>query len=445
MKKQQSKIDITKQKFELFINLVKKFWIIIIAVTIIFGALGGVIARLTYTPEYTVTQAFTINVNKHPELNSTSMTDSQLSATIPSLLSSEIFVQHMKPIIKQAKAEGKFKVSSLSNTNIFYLTVVARTNKDALKIIELIQKHYPDIAIGIVGESEIEYFTEPSTSHLPSNAPNYAIGIVAGALFGFIIVIALIILKAVTTKVISTSAEAEELTKSKCLSVFNTKKIKQRSNTKDKQKYKMPLINSDDCELDLLQSVATLSNNIETICAKKEHKSILMTSTISGEGKSSICINLALSLADKGNKVVIVDADLRTPSIANYLGISKLNGLLTKVIDNEEKLENAITNISDSLFIVGDTNGSDMAFEKATSKRLTSIINQLEESFDYVIVDAAPVGILGDAVAIADAVDGFIYVISHNYINQHALLRGLSELDSSSAKMLGCVLNYKNK
>lgn len=439
----QFEIEQIKQKLELFISLVRRFIIVVIIAGIIGGTLGGIISRLTYTPEYTVTQAFTIKLYKHPELNNTTITESQLSETIPSLFSSDTFMEYMHPYIKEADAIGKFKVSSLSSTNIFYLTVSARTNEKCIKITEVIKEHYGDIARYVIGDSEIEYFTEPITSLFPSNAPHYTRATVFGALAGLLIVLLALALKAFFTKVISTTAEAEELTKAKCLATFDTNKIKKRSNDKDKSKYKMPLVTDNDCELEFLQSVATLTSNVSTICSEKNYKSILFTSTISGEGKSSISINLALSLADKGNRVILIDADLRTPSVTNYLEINSLNGLLSNVIEGKESLENAITKTDNNLYILGDLEHSEKAFEEATSNAFSNIISSLEAEFDYIIIDAAPVGILGEAISIADSVDAFIYVISHNYIDQRNLIRGLSSLDKSNAKMLGSVINYK--
>lgn len=436
-------IEQIKQKLELFITLVRRFIIVVIIAGIIGGALGAVISRVAYTPEYTVTQAFTIKLYKHPELNNATITESQLSETIPSLFSSDPFMEYMHPYIKEADAIGKFKVSSLSSTNIFYLTVSARTNEKCIKITEVIKEHYGEIARHVIGDSEIEYFTEPITSLLPSNSPHYTKATVLGALAGLLIVLLILALKAFLTKVISTTAEAEELTKAKCLATFETNKIKRRSKDNDKSKYKMPLITEENCELDFLQSVATLTSNVGTICSEKNYKSILFTSTISGEGKSSISINLALSLADKGNKVIIIDADLRTPSVADYLGIDSLNRLLSNVIEGKEKLENALTETNKGLVILGDLEHSEKAFEEASSNAFGNIIAKLEAEFDYIIIDAAPVGILGEAISIADSVDAFIYVISHNYIDKRNLIRGLSSLDKSNAKMLGSVINYK--
>lgn len=443
MNKQIEKINKAKQKLELFITFLRRFWIMVIIVGIVGGTLGGVVSRVAYTPEYTITQAFTIKLYDHPETNDTAIIESQLSETLPSLLSSETFMDYMYPYIKDADAIGKFKVSSLSSTNIFYLTVTARTNKKCIKLSELIQEHYNDLARFVIGESEMEFFTEPAKSLLPSNAPNFTTITFLGALGGLLLALLIIALKALLTTVISTSDEAEEITKSKCLAVFSTNKLKKRSNDNDKAKYKMPLVTSNDAELDFLQSVATLTSNVTAICSEKNYKSILFTSTISGEGKSSISINLALSLAQKGNKIALIDADLRTPSVADYLGIETVNATLSSVIYNEESLENALTKVDDGLYLLGDIDHADNAFEEATSKSFEEIIKELEGEFDFVIIDAAPVGILGEAITIAETVDAFIYVISHNYINKKALLRGLSSLDNSSAKMLGNVINYK--
>ena len=437
-----SKMQTLKSKIELFLTLLKRFWVVILIASIIGGVSGAIISRVIYTPEYTVTQAFSIKLDEHPELSKTNINDDQLSKTIPSLLSSDVFMEYMSPYIKQANAEGKFKVTSLESTNIFYLTATARSNEKCIKIIEEIKLHYNDLAKSIIGESEMVFYTDASKNILPSNSPHFTLGTIIGALTVFIVLIALLIVKTVISNTITTSLQAEKITKSKCLATIKSVSIKHSSNNNTKEKYKMPLVTDDNCELDILQDFSAIANNVISKCADKDINSILMTSTISGEGKSSISLNLALELTLKGYKVAIVDADLRTPSIANYLGINEINGTLSDVINGKTKLSQAITT-HNGLDILSNLESIENAFEQETSSNFSTIINELEKSYDYVIVDAPPVGILGDAISIAEATKGYIYVISHNFITENQLLQSISSLDNSSSQMLGFVINHK--
>ena len=97
----------------LFLRMVKQAWVVILAFVIICASLGGIITRLMYKPEYTVTQVFTIELAQNPFANSATVSDNQLSKTVPSLLCSDVFLDFMQEYIEQSGVKGSFMVTSL--------------------------------------------------------------------------------------------------------------------------------------------------------------------------------------------------------------------------------------------------------------------------------------------------------------------------------------------
>lgn len=425
-------------KIEYFTGLIKRFWLIILIVSVIGGALGGVISRIAYEPEYEMTQAFTIEVKSNPNANVASISETQLSKTIPALLSSDTFMEHMMPIIKDTGASGRFKITSLETSNIFYITCVARSNNDAQIIINEIQEHYTEIADYVIGESQMKFLSPPGYSKIPINTPHYTISALIGLVLGAIIVIALFVFLSLISTTITNPSEIEDEINIKCLSNVSKAYIKKRSG---QRKEKVVYIENDNIDLEYKKSISTLSSNINQACMKNGFKSILITSTASNEGKSTIALNLAVDLTDKGNKVVIVDFDLRKPSIAKYIGIDDIEISLFDAIKTNNLAKCTTETRTDGLYFCGNIKDSGSDLENISDNELKALFEYLKSNFDYIIVDSAPIGFLGDAISICSFCDCFAFVVAYNYVHKPNIIRSISTISESNKNMLGFVLN----
>ena len=174
-------------------------------------------------------------------------------------------------------------------------------------------------------------------------------------------------------------------------------------------------------------------------------KIIGITSTQPGEGKSSTITNLAYSFAGIGNKVLLLDADLRRPSIAEKLTLQTSVGLGALLTDNNN-ISEAIQHYADS----DGKNGFDVicgsgyhedASELLLSKRFSALLERLKEAYDYILVDIPPVDAVIDAVAVGKHTDGMIVVIRENKIPKKQFDRCISQLEYAGIKVLGIVIN----
>lgn len=431
-----------KPKIEYFKGLIMHFWLIILIASVIGCFLGGIISRINYQPEYQMTQAFTIEIKSHPNANKATIGEAQLSKTVPALLSSETFMEHMAPIIKEAGAKGKFKVTSLETSNIFYITCIARNNNDAQIIINEIREHYTDLADYVIGQSEMKFLAPPSYNRLPINAPHYTISAVAGLVAGGLIVCIIFLLLSLLSNTVTSAENMEDTINTKCLATIKRVYHKKRSDQKEESKSRL-FVTDEKTDFYYKKSISTLSANVHQACQKNSFKSILVTSTVSGEGKSTIALNLALDLADKGQRVVLVDCDLRSPSIAKYLGITDSTPSLSNAIEKYDFNQSIAKTNNPNLYFCGNTKNDNQNFNEINDKNIKGLINYLKSSFDYIIIDTAPVGFLGDAISISNAVDCFLYVISYNGVNKYNILRCISTLNETNSNMLGFVLNNK--
>jgi tyrosine-protein kinase Etk/Wzc len=146
------------------------------------------------------------------------------------------------------------------------------------------------------------------------------------------------------------------------------------------------------------------------------HKKVVVTSGISGEGKSFIATNLALSIALTGKKVVLLEMDLHSPAISDYLDISSDVGISSYLLGTREPEEIIRrSEINDNLFFVPAGPLSANPTELLMSNRLPELLTYLDNVFDYIIIDTAPVGPVTDAYIVSPYCDATLYVVRHRH------------------------------
>ena len=166
-----------------------------------------------------------------------------------------------------------------------------------------------------------------------------------------------------------------------------------------------------------------------------------VTSSMRGEGKSTTAVNLSYVLAEKGSKVLLVDGDLRIPSVAKKMGIASTPGLTDLLMDHETDMESFKSELLDTWYILPAGDIPPNPSELLGSTRMESLLVELRKIFDYIIIDLPPVNIVSDALSISSLITGMILVIREEYTEKKELERCFRQLKLSNANVLGCVMN----
>ena len=188
------------------------------------------------------------------------------------------------------------------------------------------------------------------------------------------------------------------------------------------------------------EAFRTIKTNIKYSSADKHRKVILVTSTEAGEGKSTISSNLALSLSQDNKKIVIVDGDLRKPSIHKQFRISGSVGL-TEVLIGEQSLSSVKYKINPYLDAITSGHIPPNPAELLASEEMEKLIKNLKEEYDYVIIDTNPIGLVADAQILSSKVDGVILVARYEKTKKESLLNCKKMIDQGGGNTIGVVLN----
>lgn len=189
------------------------------------------------------------------------------------------------------------------------------------------------------------------------------------------------------------------------------------------------------------EAYKTLRTNVmfsltgESLC-----KMIVVTSALQSEGKSVTTTNLALSFAELGKKVLLIDCDLRKPKLGRLLNLSAPAGL-SNVLMEPELLEKALIQSFGGVDIILAGDIPPNPSELLASARMEKLLGQMKERYEYIIVDTPPINMVTDAMVLAPQSDGVLFVVRANQSDRNSVGYAIDQLDYAQVKVLGFVLN----
>lgn len=185
-----------------------------------------------------------------------------------------------------------------------------------------------------------------------------------------------------------------------------------------------------------------IRTNLEfTIPSDEKCPVIGVTSSMRGEGKSTTAINLSYSFAEKGSKVLLIDGDLRLPSIAKKMNIKGSLGFSDLLKGKSIDEIGIFSHIVNNWYILSSGNIPPNPSELIGSSKMERILKELKEKFDYIIIDLPPVNIVSDAISVSSRITGMVVVIREEYTSKSELENCFSQLKLSEVNVLGVIMN----
>ncbi len=189
------------------------------------------------------------------------------------------------------------------------------------------------------------------------------------------------------------------------------------------------------------ESVRTLRTGLTLASLEAPVQVMLFTSTVPGEGKTTTSANLATAYGQM-EKVLLIDADMRRPTVAKQLNLSAGSKGLSNAVAYPETLDESIHSIEDlGIDVMPSGPIPPNPLELLASKNFNEVLERLKSRYDRIIIDSAPTHLVSDAAYLSTLVDGVVYVVKADSTNDKLVKSGLNRLDESNARILGVVLN----
>lgn len=192
------------------------------------------------------------------------------------------------------------------------------------------------------------------------------------------------------------------------------------------------------------EAYRSLRTSIKFSSVDKPIKTIVVTSSLIGEGKSTVVGNLAYSLNQDGSRVLVIDCDLRKPSIHENFLLSNEKGL-TDVLFGKSDLKGVTKKIEDSLFLITAGKIPSNPAEILGSRKMEDLIKELKINFDYIILDTPPILPVSDTLLLASKADATLIVVKARKTKEKIVKEGYERLIGVKANVIGTILNEGDK
>ncbi len=426
----------------IFKDLLKNFWVVIMAVLI--GVMGLFVAeKSVYSPEYTSSATLVVNA-KGASASSMYGVSTEMAEIF-----SQVFVD---PAMKTKTIEhlgvdsfdGTIASNVITDTNFVELKVTADSPQKAYELLRAILEVYPEMSKMVFENAIIDVVKYPSMPKAPSNALSTENRKIVPIIF-FALSVACVVAISVLRDTVKNESVFIAKIESKLLGTIPHETKKSRIKNGRRYKEKGLFVDSNPfISLRFAESFMKIASKLEYMHERNGDKVFVISSVMENEGKSTTAANIAISLANKGNKVILVDLDGKKPALhkifgAKYIEKAELGKLLNGEIKRSEFRLRRYKKTNLSLAINTNTyKDTHLWMESGVAE---DVINALKEQVDYVIIDTAPISV--DS-AVTDAVrfsDKAIFVVRTDVANVSAINDALFTINEVGGKLAGCVLN----
>ena len=433
------KIDIISLAGDFLYGL-KKLWLLILVLTLAGAGISYFRTSYTYTPQYVASATMSVTAPGGQYIGA--QTASQMAEVFPYILTSGVLEDVVAREMGMDSVPGSISATAEEGTNLLTMSVTSDDPQMAYDILHTVIDCYPEVAEFVLGNTSLTILDETG---VPSDTQkevvvrgSYRRGAVMGAGAGLVILCLYILLKK-TVKSKDKLKSQINLPDMGSLPYIRNKKRKKKP-----EQNKVSLIN-ERTPASYQEAMRRLRIRVLKEVEENQTKTIMVTSSIPGEGKTTVAVNLAISLVRQGKKVVLVDCDLRNPSISDFMGITEQRPGIDSVLHKKAAVTDVLTEIDVNgenkltLLLGEEEEKTDISL--LGSKRMEGLIAELKNMADVVILDTAPAQLLADAALMARFVDAALYVIRYDYTKMYKIREGIQALAMSKIKMLGYVFN----
>ena len=438
---EEEKIDFSMLIDDMWKGFTRYWWIFLAVMSLLASAVFFV-SRMTYKPVYRAYSTFTVKTVEALGYSSSGYNQTvakQLGQVFPYLLTSEVLNKLVAEDIGMDTVPGTVTASALEGTNLITVSVEADNGQLAYDILQSVIRNYPSVSDFVIGEIALNPMDDSGVPANPANPVDFKrraeYGLLAGAAACFI----WLILYALTRMTIRSEDDLRKVFNIPCLGAVPMSRLKKRSR---KERGGLT-IDAKGAPYIFIESVRTVRNRLEREAAQNNIHTILITSALPSEGKSTIAVNLALSLARKERRVILVDADLRSPKVAEILGLDRPQKGLVDLLSGNASLKEVTVMYRDmkNFAVIPGGRGITETAEILSSPAAKQTIKKLATIADYVIIDTPPSAVVSDAATMARYVEGGVFVVRQDYAKVDVLQEGMEMFPGSGIRMLGCVLN----
>lgn len=427
------------QKIDLFslINGLRKsilrLWVIGVALMVLLGGLMGLRTWHSYIPYYRASTSFIVQM-KNPfyatQQYYNNAAAEQMAKTFPQILTSGLLSDRVMEEM-QIDFMPSVSASAVGNTNIFTLSVSSTDPQLSYDVLNSVIKNYPSVAELVVGSTELNVIDQSGMPQSPYNHPDYIGSIAKGVLAGLAIWLVMALLFWITHRTVENEQDLRQVVNLSC--VGRLPRVRRTA------KNRCPVLDDRNDKFGFNESVRLLRIRVERALADK--KVLLVTSALPNEGKTTVSVNIATALSHKGKKVLLVDCDLRNPSIGRIFNLQTEYGFTDYLKGRCSQQQIFTQTKTENLVVVAGGKPVENPAALLSLPQAKTFMETAKEEFDYIILDTPPCAMMSDVAEIGELADANLLTIREDYALRRQIIEAVQNLDDNKKPVIGAVIN----
>lgn len=426
-----------------YLRMARRNWVVIVAACLV-GLLGGAAISIFTKPTYTSQTQLFVAIQSSGSVQELQQGNTFSQARVQSYVKTVDSPIVLQPVIDALglavtaqELSEQVKASTDLNTVLVDISVVDNSPVQAAAIAQAVANSLISAVDSLEkpktgGSSPVSLSViKPATAPTLPSAPDTRINLVAGLLFGLFLGIGAAVLRTTLDSRIRGEADLRRITDAPLLGGIAF----------DQDATRKPLLTQAPTQSPRAEAFRQMRTNLQFANVAGEAKTVLVTSSLPGEGKSTTATNLAIALAQAGQTVCLIDADLRRPMVSEYLGLDRNAGLTTALIGSADVNDLLQAWGDDNMFVLTSGQIPPNPSELLGSSEMKRLIERLEGAFDTVIIDAPPLLPVTDAAVLSQHVGGVVVVVGAQKLRVQDLDKSMNALHMVGSNVLGVVLN----
>lgn len=415
---------------------IKRLWIILLCVIVAITGLFTLYKKYTYSPLYETKVTLSVIKKTDPTFYYNVDAAKQVQEVFGQVLKSELLYSVIKDDLNVSYLPGYYSCSAIDETNLLVVRSFSQDQEMSYQLLESLINNYDQVSSLIISDVRLNVIGDIVESTGPNNPFSWATTVCKGLMMALIINGLFIFVDVFLRRTVQKEEDIKKHLNTQCLASISYIPKKKRT----KKANQTVLLGVNQLSDSFLEGLRLLRHRIEKDAKKHDNKIYVFSSTVPGEGKSTISSNTAIALSKNDKKVLLIDADLRKPSIAQMFQVT-LKGTLNEVLDGTCPLSNAITFYKDGLYLLGNIKATDESTEYLSSDEFKTLLNTVKKEFDFIIIDTPPSSEMSDSSIIAQYADASIMVVRQDVVAIKHVLEAMNMFVYHRNNLLGCVLN----
>ena len=422
-----------------------KFWLLILITVSLAASAGYFVKKAQYVPKYRSMATFFVDVNSAVVFGDNNITEKemvQISITFPYVINSQVMQILIMDEFGVNKMPGELYVSTMSDTNLVTIQSIADDPQTSYRLLQVVLENYPRVSRKILGNTTMQVIGESGMPREPANRDGAKTMAKQCVVISAALWFCLIFLYSVLKRTVRKESDINNILNLNCYGSVPAVKLKKRSNNQ----HNHILMTQRSVGYEFTEAMRLLRARIDRDQNEYGSKIYLFSSSLPREGKSTLAANLALSFAEAGKSVYLLDMDFRHPSICRIFGMEEGERGIVDIIHDDVGIEDVciVHQEYPNLKIIGAGNNKENMGRLMNNSKAAVLFDSLRSKADIVIVDTPPSGLLSDPTVIAEYADAGIYIVCEDYAPLEFIRRSVDALTDTGMRIGGCVLNMSD-